>query len=360
MRPEVQRKIIDRLNAAIQDPSSEIDTRSTRISVDRYIEPSELAREQTSLFRRQPVIVAHVSELAAPRDFVTETVGGVPLIILRNDEGEIRVFINACRHRGARLLEGTEGSCKRTITCRYHAWTYDLDGSLIHVPGAEVFEDLDPSTMGLRSVRHQVLHGFVWVVLDGSAEFPELAGWLGPVVDDDLTAFDLAGHEVARSLTTVKKANWKLVMDAFAEGYHLKSLHRQSLARFFIETSIVDDCAPHVRQVGARKSLLEKTEEGEEGAAAWDFREDTTVFYNLFPNAVLVFHPDWVSQMSLFPVGVDGVRVVHRMLVPGGVRDEVTKAQLEKSFEHIHGQVFEKEDLSIAESIQSTLTSGAN
>ena len=154
----------------------------------------------------------------------------------------------------------------------------------------------------------------------------------------------------------MKHANWKLVMDAFAEGYHLKSLHRESLARFFLEQTILDDCAPHVRQVGARKSLLDR----DAGSKPPSVRRDTTVFYNVFPNAVLVFHPHWVSQMSLFPKGVDHVRVVHRMLAREVPTDDEARERLERSFEHIHGQVFEKEDLAIAESIQSTLASGAN
>ena len=358
MRPDVQRSVMSRLLAAIREPSTVAEKRSSRLRIDRYTDPAELAREQVALFRRQPVILAHVSELTEPRDYVTEEVGGVPLVILRDDESEIRVFVNACRHRGARLLDEAKGSCKRTLTCPYHAWSYGLDGSLIHVPHEEVFEGLERSTLGLHSVPHQVRHGFVWAVVDGERGGPpDMAASLGPVLDDDFDAFELAAHHVAGILTTVKNANWKLVMDAFAEGYHLKSLHRQSLARFFLETSILDDCAPHVRQVGARKTLLEMAGESEEN---WDLRRDTTVFYNVFPNAVLVFHPLWVSQMSLFPVGVDQVRVVHRMLAPREPSDETAKARLVKSFEHIHGQVFEKEDLSIAESIQSTLASGAN
>ena len=354
MRPEIQRSVISRLRTAIREPSTEAKARSSRVAVDRYTDPSELKREQLALFRRQPVIVAHVSELNKPRDFVTEDVGDVPLVILRDDEGEIRVFVNACRHRGARLLEGAEGSCKRTITCRYHAWSYSLNGSLVHVPNEEVFGGLDRSALGLHSIPHEVRHGFVWAIIDGEGAPPDMAIALGPVLDDDFGAFELAGHETARKLTTIRRANWKLVMDVFAEGYHLKSLHRQSLARFFLETTILDDCSPHVRQVGARKTLLETSEE------TADLRRDTTVFYNVFPNAVLVFHPLWVSQISLFPMGVDQVRVVHRMLAPREPSDEETKARLEKSFEHIHGQVFENEDLSIAESIQSTLASGAN
>jgi len=358
MRPQVGLKVMRRLIAMAADPSSEVPTRSSQVSVGRYLDPAELERETLALFRRRPVIVAHVSEVPEPGDFTTENVCGVPLIILRDTDRTVRVFVNACRHRGSRLLSGEQGSCKKAITCPYHAWSYRLDGSLLHVPNEEVFDALDHAALSLKTVEHEVRHGFVWVLIDppdGAAL--DMAAALGPVLDDDFDAFELETHHVARKVATTRTANWKLVMDAFAEGYHLKSLHRKSLSRFFLNGQILDDCAPHVRQVGARKTLLEVAKGPE---SEWDLRRDTTVFYNVFPNSVFVFHPLWLSQMSLMPEGVDRVRVVHRMLVAEEPTDDAERARLEKSFEHIHGEVFEKEDLAICESIQSTLRSGAN
>jgi len=358
MRPPVRLEVMRRLITMSKEPSSEIPTRSSRVSVDRYIDPAELEKERIALFHRQPVIVAHVSEVPEPGNFVTEDVSAVPLVVLRDTDSEIRVFVNACRHRGTRLVSDEKGTCKKAITCPYHAWSYRLDGSLLHVPNEEVFDAIDHKNFGLRTVQHEVRHGFVWALIDppGGAAL-DIAAALGPVLDDDFDAFGLATHHVARKVSSTRTANWKLVMDAFAEGYHLKSLHRTSLSRFFLNGQIVDDCAPHIRQVGARKTLLEAAKGHEDG---WDLRRDTTPFYNVFPNAVLVFHPLWLSQMSLMPEGVDRVRVVHRMLVAEEPADEVARARLEKSFTHIHEEVFEKEDLAIAESIQTTLRSGAN
>jgi phenylpropionate dioxygenase-like ring-hydroxylating dioxygenase large terminal subunit len=358
MRPRVQLEVMRRLIAMIEEPSSEIPTRSSHVAVNRYVDPVELEKEKIALFHRQPIIVAHVSEVPKAGNFVTEEVGGVPLVVLRDSDNEIRVFMNACRHRGARLIGDENGTCKKAITCPYHAWSYGLDGSLLHIPNEEVFDALDRANFGLRAVQHEVRHGFVWALIDppGGAGL-DVATALGTVLDDDFDAFGLATHHVARKVSTTRAANWKLVMDAFAEGYHLKSLHRTSLARFFLNGQIVDDCAPHVRQVGARKTLLEAAKGRED---EWDFRRDTTPFYNVFPNAVLVFHPLWLSQMSLMPEGVDRVRIVHRMLVAEEPADEMARARLEKSFTHIHEEVFEKEDLAIVESIQTTLRSGAN
>ncbi len=358
-----------RLIAVCADPAREVSGQTSRLPIDRYVDPAVLQRERALLFRKQPVLVAHVSELPGPGDFATEEVGGVPLVIVRDAAGQVRVFVNACRHRSARLVDAPRGCGKKALTCPYHAWSYALDGSLLHVPGEESFGDgLDRAALGLRAVPHEVRHGFVWVLLDARADHtsehhPEhhigVASFLGPVLDDDLARFDLASHRVNRASVRTKAANWKLVMDAFAEGYHLKSLHRESLARFFLDAAIVDDCAPHVRQVGARRDLLALASQPEPD---WDLRQNTTVFYNIFPNTILVFHPRWISQIGLFPQAVDRVRVVHRMLVasgPAAVPGSEDHERLDRSFEHIDGQVFDKEDLAITENVQTTLGSSA-
>jgi Rieske 2Fe-2S family protein len=351
-----------RLLAVCAEPTREVPGQTSRVSLDRYIDPAVHQRERALLFRRHPIIAAHVSELPGPGDFVTEEVGGVPLVILRDAAGQVRVFVNACRHRSARLVDPPCGSGKKALTCPYHAWSYALDGSLLHVPAEESFGGgLDRAALGLRAVPHEVRHGFVWVLIDAQPGHEiDVASFLGPAVDDDLACFELAAHRAARASVHNRAANWKLVMDAFAEGYHVKSLHRESLARFFLDAAIVDDCAPHVRQVGARKDLLALAGQPE---TAWDLRRHTTVFYNVFPNTILVFHPHWITQLGLFPEAVDRVRVVHRMLVAPGPDPTPGSAEarerLDRSFEHIDGQVFEKEDLAIAENIQTTLGSGA-
>lgn len=352
-----------RLLAVCAEPTREVPGQTSRVSLDRYIDPAVHQRERALVFRRHPIIAAHVSELPGPGDFVTEEVGGVPLVILRDATGQVRVFVNACRHRSARLVDPPCGSGKKALTCPYHAWSYALDGSLLHVPAEESFGGgLDRAALGLRAVPHEVRHGFVWVLIDAQPGHEiDVASFLGPAVDDDLACFELAAHRADRASVRTRAANWKLVMDAFAEGYHVKSLHRESLARFFLDAAIVDDCAPHVRQVGARKDLLALAGQPE---TAWDLRRHTTVFYNVFPNTILVFHPHWITQLGLFPQAVDRVRVVHRMLVAPGPDATPGSAEarerLDRSFEHIDGQVFEKEDLAIAENIQTTLGSGAS
>ena len=178
MRPEVEQKVLERLAAVVREPTRGFEARTTLLDVRRYIDLDELSREQERLFRGRPVIIAHTGELSRTRSFVTEEVGGVPLVVLRDDAGDLRVFVNACRHRGARLLDGAAGQCKKALTCRYHAWSYRLDGSLMHVPNEEAFASLDRSALALRPVPFTVRHGFVWAVVDGRGA-PDMARGLG-------------------------------------------------------------------------------------------------------------------------------------------------------------------------------------
>lgn len=348
MRQETSKALFARLFVAIDAPDGGVPARTTELDLERYRSTEELAREEAVLFRRRPIVVAHASSLKSHGDFVTDEIAGTPLLVLRDGE-RIRVLLNACRHRGARLTSEPCGKAK-LLTCPYHAWSYRLDGSLMRVPHEEVFGGgLDKQALGLLELPSEVRHGFVWACLHPSAGL-DVAAFLGPTLEDDWASFGLDRYVMLGERVHRPRANWKLIVDAFAEGYHLASLHSGSLARFFLETAILDDCAPHVRQVGARKSLREAS-----ARETPDLRRDTTVFYDVFPNTVLVFHPNWLTALTMIPEGVDRARVVHRMLAPVGT----DATELEKSFTHIDAQVFAKEDLAIAESIQSTLASGA-
>ncbi len=358
MEKQQQISMIQRIISAESNSTQELPETFDRISVERYREQSQLDLEQAAIFRRCPIIVAHATEVSEPGSYVTEQIDGVPLIILRDHSGQLRVFINACRHRGARLLQGESGQCKRLMVCPYHAWSFKLDGSLAAVPNKELFGGLDFSELDLVPIQFAEQHGFVWVVIDGDpGEVLDVNQFLGPSLTSDLEGFEFSQQLMHKKAAIHNDCNWKLVMDAFAEGYHVQTLHKDSLARFFASTTIYDDCYPHVRQMGARKTLAEEVKKDPQD---WNLRLNTTLFYNLFPNTILVFHPHWISQMSLFPDGVDKVRVVHRMLIPEAPASDDISRKLDTSFEHIQGQVFEKEDLAVSADIQKTLDSGAN
>ena len=351
-------KLIQRLVKQHQGQESELPKRFTKISTDRYTDPEELELEEQALFKELPIIVAHTSEVSEPGSFVCEQVGGVPLLIIRDLNGDLGVFVNACRHRGARLVDSDKGFCKKLMVCPYHAWSYKLNGELAGVPEKASFGNVDFSQLNLAAVQFSEEFAYIWVTLEGDpSEVLDIRGALGDEISHDFDHFGFSTHRVHKQVTTSNDCNWKLVMDAFAEGYHVNSLHKESLSRFFLKANIHDDYFPHVRQTGGRKTLLSETSKSPEN---WNFRLNTTLFYNIFPNSIFVFHPHWVSQMSLFPDGPEKMKVVHRMMIAEPPADAEVAAKLDASFDLIQSQVFEKEDLAVSASIQTTISSGVN
>ncbi len=350
MKQELRVSIIRQMLELI-DSNSHYQGESGSLRVSDYIDPNHHRRELDTLFTSQPILVAHASQLAEPGSFITLDVGDRPLLINRDRDGTLHAFLNVCRHRGARLVHAESGSA-RAFRCPYHAWSYMDDGSLKFVPRAESFPDLDTSQHGLVELDVSVQAGFVWVI-PGGREVP--AGILGDI-EEELRLFGLEDHVVRQSEIQRPACNWKLVVDAFSEGYHLQSLHKDSICQFFEgDGAIFEKFGSHSRSVGARTDISKARQSDE---ANWDFRAWTTPFYTLFPNTVLVFHPDWISRITVFPDGVDHCRVHHDMLVPYDA--DLSASYWDKTFALINDQVFAAEDIAACESIQSAARSGAD
>lgn len=325
------------------------------VPVAQYTSAAWLAAEVQALFRPLPLVVGHTSELLAPGDFLTHDESGVPLLLVRTDDGSVRGFLNVCRHRGTRLVTERRGNAK-VFVCRYHAWSYTQTGSLLRVPQRQCFPSLRDEDAGLVEVPVKSRCGFLWAVPGGRGRELDLDSYLGAIAGD-LDDFGLSQHVVHREVRDRKRANWKLVMDAFLEGYHVRSLHRDTISRFFLDSLLLAQFPPHSRAIGARRTLQEARTLPPE---RWELRAMTTPFYLLFPSTILVFHPDWVTALTLFPDGTDHLLYHHRMLIPRPPENEEQSRYWDKTFQLIEGSVFQREDLAIAESIQSGLGAKAD
>ncbi|HLN50300.1 MAG TPA: aromatic ring-hydroxylating dioxygenase subunit alpha [Steroidobacteraceae bacterium] len=196
----------------------------TRLEIERVLMPSWQ-------------IVCHVNSIPRAGDYVTFDLGPESVLVLKDRDGSIRAFHNVCRHRGARLLDGS-GNCPATITCPYHGWSYRHDGGLIGVPMRESFQDLDRSAHGLRPVRVDTALGFVFVCLAGDP--PPVSSTWGTL------AHELAPYRFEEMIpltpitTQVWDVDWKIAMDNYLESYHVPIGH-PGLYRMF--TPDYDDVA---------------------------------------------------------------------------------------------------------------------
>lgn len=191
-----------------------------------YLDGAVFAAEQERIFARTWTFVCHTSELAEPGSFVTADVADSPILVARNQAGELRAFYNACRHRGAQITTDEAGQC-RQFRCPYHWWVYDLDGALVGLPGAEAYDyensGFDKDRLGLVPVRVDESYGLVFVCLASTAE--PLSDFLGTSVDVLRHILGEGDYEVIKHVKYPLHANWKLFPENSRDGYHVPFVH---------------------------------------------------------------------------------------------------------------------------------------
>ncbi len=319
-----------------------------------YIDPARFERER-ALIRRSPIVVAHASEIPDAGALLAHDHLGIPILLARGRDGAVRAFLNACRHRNTKLIRPGPALRKPSIVCPYHGWTYGLDGTLMNVPDEEHFPGLDKSCHGLVSLPCAVRGGLVFVVSDpgGVLDIDRALGSL----TEDFAAFGLPTSVVFRKVERIKKTNWKLIVDAFQDGYHIQHLHRKSIAPYFKDTCAISErVGDNIRALVAR---LPFDEVKGLSPRQWDIREHASYSHYVFPNTVLIMHPDYISVIGLFPLSSGETMYVHSLLTPRIPQSDKERDHYERSFELIENGVFQAEDLDVCERAQAAIEGGA-
>ena len=323
------------------------------IPIAHYLDEARAQRE-IALMRRTPVIAAHASELAPGTAMVFDRLG--PSVILaRTREGTVHAFRNTCRHRGTRLLKG-EGCQKRgTLLCPYHHWSYGLDGRLLAVPEeSDGFPGLDKAAMGLRPVPVQERCGFIWVAVEGDAQ-TDFDAHIDPIAED-LETFGYDTHVFFRRSVSTRACNWKLITDAFLELYHVQRLHKDTIARFFLDNrAISKPKGPHILSAIARLDFKEAFRKAPQD---WDLRNEVSFTNYVFPNATTIVHPDYLSLITLYPKSARETEAVHTILIPKNPETEEERIHWEKAWTLIDEGVFQGEDFWVSEEGQAGIDAG--
>lgn len=328
---------------------SEIDTRF-------YTDNDWFEHEQNTIFDDVPLILGPSTMLTEPGQHFTHDHTGKPILVVRGRDKKLRAFLNVCRHRGVRLANAPTVSRKPTFTCPYHHWTYGLDGTLTNVPVEESFPGLDKSCRNLVQLPCEEAHGLIWVNpnKDGEINLPDFLGDIA----DDLDNFGLKDDYFFKQTVQTRKANWKLIVEAFQDGYHVTRLHKNTVGGFFMDcVAAQEPIKQHIRSIVARKEFEQAVTLP---SAQWDFRNHVSFAHFIWPNTIMVFHPDYISQMALYPQASGETVVVHSCVIDKKPDTDKALAHFERGFDIIDEGVFNAEDLHTCEQAQIGMASGAN
>jgi phenylpropionate dioxygenase-like ring-hydroxylating dioxygenase large terminal subunit len=336
---------------------SHIDNGTTDLGDEDWHEPvanySSQARfnAERRLMRRLPVPFCPLAALPELGSYVARSSAGVPIVVVRDLDGTIRAFRNACRHRGMQLAEGT--GCTKIFRCTYHGWAYRLDGRLEYVPHEHGFPDLDKDNSGLVPVYAVDIQGGLVFVTQDEPVGPGALESLPDLLTDDQVLFD--------SNESVNDINWKLTAEATLEGYHIKPTHPETFYPYgYDNVNVIEMQGPNSR-ICFPFRRIEKLRDAPRQNLSLD--RMVTVVNRVFPFASvnrLSQHYDVTLAEPESPTRTRYFSYKLTLPIPDGsapTEEALTRAKKDVAFLSSTGN---KEDEKVVTDIQAAIGSGAN
>ena len=342
---ELGRRMIANTRANTTDQFGEIYQADGSIFTD----PERFAREREILFRTTPQVVCWAGDVADPGDIVARDVAGVPVLVTRGDDGELRAFLNACSLRGMVLCEGVTNA--RRLSCPYHGWNFDLSGNLVGLPNRDRFPGLEPARHGLAPLPVSEQLGLVLVGLRPDVV---LEGFLDDLVGE-VEWLSWKHYRSGSERHFDKRANWKLMVDLNNEAYHVPSLHRESLLPFLADHCATDTFGPHSRMCVPFKGIEALADVPE---SEWPERLDTIMVTSIFPSTVIVDHMDGGSMHRIAPGLLPGETTLHLIEGRPGLMDGDSRQRCEAVME-MNVTILNGEDYPATEACQRGYEAGA-
>jgi len=337
--------VAERVLRHIADGTTDMGDEVWREPVANYVSEARLARE-LELLRRFPLAFCPSAALPEVGSYIAREAAGVPLVVVRGTDRVVRAFRNVCRHRG--MAVARDAGCTKAFVCGYHGWAYGLDGALRAVPHEHGFPGLDKSTHGLVPVHAVERNGLVFVTIDAPAPQATL---------DDLP--DLIGDDQRMMRTTSRdtEANWKIALEGFIEGYHIRATHPESFLPYgFDNLNVVETFGRHSRVTYPFQRIRKLADVPPDERRLLGL---VTYVYHLFPNALVTVLSSHTNLVVLEPLGLGRTRTVTYTLTNGGV-DEVQAVAAAKRDAEFVGSTGAAEDRAVVEAIQRGIGSGAN
>jgi len=313
------------------------------LDADWYTSSEHFALEMKSVIRPSWQYAGMSRDLRRPGDFITTTVHDMPVVVVRDKRGRLRAFVNACRHRGHPVAEGT--GTRAMFTCPYHAWSYRLDGSLRSIPRCSL-SDEQRETLTLEGAAVEEFRDWVFVSLDPNQSLSDWLGGLPGFVNNHGLTMD--GLRFEQRLVIDIGANWKVAFENNVECYHCPSLHPETFSKL-VETlprrfRIVNDgnCIAELTDVAASRRRTDLARSADVDAQ----------FYLMFPTTS-ISRDDYVgTAFTLHPLGPSRTRLVVDFFVDPSADEDASRDWIDT-----YDRTFQ-EDRYAMEAVQQGLTTG--
>jgi phenylpropionate dioxygenase-like ring-hydroxylating dioxygenase large terminal subunit len=349
IRNEAQRALrmdcARRIAAYARNGQTDVSPSVEMTDVSFFTDPQLYELEHRKLFQETPLVVCFSKDLPEPDSFRVFDEAGVPIVVTRGKDGEVRAFLNICAHRGARVVREPCGKASR-FTCRFHGWTFDGAGKTIGVPLEREFCGMIGAQKQLVTIPAEERHGLVFVQATPGSTMDldaHLAGFGEQLAPLDLDQAELVYEDELRITS-----NWKLTLDTYFENYHLPVLHRDTLAKVFAHNlNIFETWGPHHRFTWPQQSIYDWKDKPEEEWPIWVL----PLTHFLFPNMHMAVGATsatggYIAVHRLFPQAVGELVTKISVYAPYGVESEEQRADLERSFA-LAKKAVETEDYSV-------------
>lgn len=346
----------------IESGEREFYDNSCEFPASTYTDEDRWKREVEFIFKRKPVVLAFSSELAEPNSYMAMERIGVPILLTRGSDGEVRGFLNICRHRGAVLTGEVEacGVAKRFV-CPYHSWTFDNSGGLVGLPGKAEFGDVPDRFTHLVSISVTERAGLIWGILTPGVEL-DVDSFLGDMLPKlekvGLDKFKVFGRH------TLHGGNWKVAMDGYFENYHFMGLHKNSFGQTIMsDFALFEDLGPHCEYAFIKPEICELREQPQ---SEWKANSLIQLAQYIFPNFVGAHRLDEDPYkepyvfFQIWPGDAPGKSITHIVALTPQLEWSEDDDRMLKEFLDFIITVVDGEDYWLTRNIQRGLSSMAN
>jgi choline monooxygenase len=310
-----------------------------------FTNPALFQDELQNLLRSHWQYVGHESQIPMTGDLIADDVLGVPLLVIRSADQTLRAMANVCRHRGGPLVKTRGIHRQRQLTCAYHAWSYNLEGQLLRAPKFEPRIKTDHDACSLPQFPVAIYSGLIFVRLNTDSPSPEnsVDQWLSGI-QERIAPIAISTMRFSRRVVYDVACNWKVYVDNYMEGYHIKPVHPG--------LSDILDLKGYTTSIDATKVLQYGPLTGADNPYHTD---GAAYYYHVFPNLMLNILPGRMQVNAIVPVSVDRCQTIFDFYYDEPNAEKLTKKvqdDLEVS------DLVQKEDIEICEHVQRGLQSG--